>query len=475
MSLLDVPSEVLLLIISYLDIPQVLSLRQTCRDVSHLTRDKTVWFAFLNKQRELGDIPFTHAVGDPATPLVELAPSALESIVVSAKRAADAWMLPRESHPILQPPLVGESLNGLNIFLDAWLLIVYLDGLVYLWNIQNSPQQGLCATLDLREQGIIWRSYSASLTRDNRHIMLAMSYNSASFETVLYQINIEPSDSAIPRAFTLVRSFGSTVSRTIRTIDVSRQLVAFSYSSHVVDIVCWGTEKDCETYTFPLDAAEELYNGIIALRLLCSHFLAIRTHTIELHPCPLEKQRDPGDRPRLALKHALPFPLREGAVSVSDAEILRDPGSLVRHVRIKLLAYDAHSLTAYTVRLILPDAAAAAVPTMDVAFIGEVRGAAPAGGAGPMVRSHWFVSAHALGPQAVRALWVERDSPTMTRRVMVCTLNRHEAVWHDMGSAASVYALQSYDLREDLTHCALGEASGRIVLGNRAGHVFLLS
>jgi hypothetical protein len=127
---------------------------------------------------------------------------------------------------------------------------------------------------------------------------------------------------------------------------------------------------------------------------------------------------------------------------------------------------------------------------MKVSLVGEVLPPPPSSHG---QRSHWFVSAHSLGPKAIRALWIERASLTMTRSVMVCTLNHH-ATWHEMQlTAKSIYTLRSYDLRgrryiaiervmhtqkyvsDDLTHCALEEMSGRIVLGNRAGHVFLLA
>ncbi|KAJ7261865.1 hypothetical protein C8J57DRAFT_1335578, partial [Mycena rebaudengoi] len=461
----DLPSEIFLLIASHLDIPQVLLLRQASRYISELTRDKSLWLAFLEDQRRSGEVPLPTVAQD----YTNVVSSTIESIAVSTKRALDRWALPRETRPIIHSQ--GGVLSGLNLFADTWLLVVYQDGLVYLWNIQGPAiQDGCRAILDLRAPGIKWKSYSAVLSPTNHEITLAISNTAC--KTTVYSVNIGNSDSNLRTAFNVVRSFECSIVRTIRCIDVANRLVLFSYSDHVVDVVRWHKDNDCETFTHSLESAEELFNCIIAIRLLGSHFLAIRTHTIELHPCLLHNSSPSSPHPRGIVKHALRFPLRDGAVSVSDAESIHDLTSTSQRIHVRILAYDAHSLSLYTVSSTLPKAGDIDMPTMKVSLVGEVLPPPPSSHG---QRSHWFVSAHSLGPKAIRALWIERASLTMTRSVMVCTLNHH-ATWHEMQlTAKSIYTLRSYDLRDDLTHCALEEMSGRIVLGNRAGHVFLLA
>ncbi|KAF8211099.1 hypothetical protein K438DRAFT_104891 [Mycena galopus ATCC 62051] len=139
-------------------------------------------------------------------------------------------------------------------------------------------------------------------------------------------------------------------------------------------------------------------------------------------------------------------------------------------MHINLLAYDGRSLACYSVAIGLPGANLGA---MEVTLIGEVRPTATLLHPASLGRSPWFVSAHALGPQAIRAMWIDRDNLTMTRHVRLSTFNENDT-WHEMDAASTVFTLSSYDLREDLTHCALAELSGHIVLGNRSGHVFLL-
>jgi len=48
---------------------------------------------------------------------------------------------------------------------------------------------------------------------------------------------------------------------------------------------------------------------------------------------------------------------------------------------------------------------------------------------------------------------------------------RHKAAIID---GRIIYDVDSYDLREDLTHCTFSEVTGRIVLGNRWGEVIIL-
>ncbi|KAJ6580857.1 hypothetical protein B0H19DRAFT_1060565 [Mycena capillaripes] len=469
---LDLPSEVLLLTIStFLEIREVLLLRRTCRGISVLTYDKTVWLTFLERLRSRGDVPLPPSAGDSA---IDLSSSTLESIVVSALRAADSWELPRKLKPVLKPSH-GQSILGLNIFLDTWLLIVYVDGLVYLWDIRESaPRQGYCDTLDLREPGMRWSSYIASLVPNSEQIMFSISSGTSKrgsegqYQTVLYSINIGTSYST-DNIFNLVESFSYSTPRTILAIDIANCFLVLSSSTWTLDILRWDMKKE-NTSTICLDDndTEESYNGVVALRLLGSHCLAIRTHTIELHLW------DNGLRSQ-KIQHRLHFPFRDGAVSVSEI-IAPGPTStselLSERIHINILAYDGHSLACYAVAIDLPGVmSVGAPPAMEVTRIGEVCPAPTQ--LTPLTRSHWFVSAHTLGPQSIRAMWIERHNLTMTRHVRLCTLNRN-TTWHEMNAATNAFLLSSYDLREDLTHCALAELSGHIALGNRSGHVFLL-
>ncbi|KAJ6485553.1 hypothetical protein C8R45DRAFT_996991 [Mycena sanguinolenta] len=450
---LSLPSDILLLIVStYLGIRDVFVFRRVCRELAHFTRDKIVWLTRLECLRVRGDTPLP-IVDSAITPS-----STLESIVVSATRVSDSWLLPRQINPILSPQHT-RKIKGLKVFLETWLLIVYQDG-AYLYDIrENAPRHGHCATLRIGT-GVSWASHVAALGPGKDHIVFAISSargtasGDTEYETHLYSLNFGAD------TFELFRTFKHSMPRKILAIDTFRRLLVFSsYTRGALGIVDWDDEENDTTIVLDDADTEEIVNDVVALRRIDAHFLVIRTRTIELYLCADAYQPQPNVPP---LKHRLPLPLRDGAVSVSDVVHTQDDD-----FRITLLAYTGRSLACYTIAIELPEANAAG-SAMNVTLIGEAHPP-------PATHPPWFVSAHALGPQGIRAMWIDRDQ-TMNRHVRLCTFNRN-STRHEMDSSAfssTVFSLSSYDLRQDLTHCALAEFSGRIVLGNRAGAVFLL-
>ncbi|KAL1696708.1 hypothetical protein GGG16DRAFT_120927 [Schizophyllum commune] len=147
-----------------------------------------------------------------------------------------------------------------------------------------------------------------------------------------------------------------------------------------------------------------------------------------------------------------------------------------------------------------------------------------------IVSARGFVSAFALGPRARRAVWVERRRGSTLREIFAWDwresmvevtpveevvagssgtveemdvddasqtgdAGRESAVDGNLGSAtsdgndaphalaveapremtgAAVFTLESYDLRDDITHCTFSETEGIILFGTRAGGVYLL-
>ncbi|KAL1668897.1 hypothetical protein GGF50DRAFT_123665 [Schizophyllum commune] len=144
-----------------------------------------------------------------------------------------------------------------------------------------------------------------------------------------------------------------------------------------------------------------------------------------------------------------------------------------------------------------------------------------------IVSARGFVSAFALGPRARRAVWVERRRGSTLREIfawdwresMVEVTPADEDATGSSGRAeemdiddasqtgdaasegacsgyitsdaqhaphelaveapremtgAAVFTLESYDLRDDITHCTFSETEGIVLFGTRAGGVFLL-
>jgi len=97
-------------------------------------------------------------------------------------------------------------------------------------------------------------------------------------------------------------------------------------------------------------------------------------------------------------------------------------------------------------------------------------------GGQPDTGSRGFLSAYSLGSQGKRAVWVERKRSSTVREVQVWS---RENPLFDMSGPVEIerqviYSSESYDLRDDITHCTFGELTGRIFLGYRSGDISFL-
>ena len=160
---LDLPNEVLLIIVSLLDVPTIISLRkvcaatssqsynptitfqQTCTSFKHLSHDRSLWLAIIHHQKYDLDLPLPQYTYNPSS-LLDMPTSKLEEVVVSAHRVHRSWLLRRspDIHATARnlSPKPGQYLHSLDIFLDRWLLCVYYEGIVSLWDIGTSDGVG---------------------------------------------------------------------------------------------------------------------------------------------------------------------------------------------------------------------------------------------------------------------------------------------------------------------------------------------
>lgn len=158
------------------------NLYQTCIKLCEITHDHALWMDFLSVQQRRLPLP-PHLRRPPSS--VDLPSTVLESAVTSTYRVAQSWMLPRQTHPIKLVPKLGDSLLGLQVFLDRWLLSIYSDGLVHLWDIGDKGRHtnlggeagALCGTLYLQSNK--WTSFFASLDAQGTSVVLAMTYSSS--------------------------------------------------------------------------------------------------------------------------------------------------------------------------------------------------------------------------------------------------------------------------------------------------------
>ncbi|KAF9461478.1 hypothetical protein BDZ94DRAFT_1263433 [Collybia nuda] len=463
---------------------------------------------------------------------IDLSTTDIERSVRSANSIANAWLLPRKTSAVkLHPKSAESSLLGLQVFLDKWLLSVYSEGLLYLWDLRVSQSAIRCASLDLGSER--WTSFAAALEHDLNVIMIAMTSASSQI-TKVYRVELRRSESVFsPNNFELLRIISNPAgSSVVRAIDPGLQLVVFS-TSDVVEVVKWRDDPEALRFRVSLqtDDLEEMWNGIIAVRLVDPYILIFKTRSVEL--CPLSPTDTEGNNSNaLHLVHRFPSTTFRD-ISCSDFLHPLESGSDdMKSLRLCFLAHDVlQGVFQYLIHIHFPMAshlAPAHLTSLDVECIGvypmanninigairplrgntglaspimvPARYESPAPsplptptptpsrhnlsvqGAGhgmlnPSARG--FVSAVALGPQGKRAVWVERKRSNTKREVLVWGMDRgfdddYIVDQNLMMDGKVVYVVGSYDLREDLTHCAISEVSGLVILGNRTGDLFRL-
>ncbi|KAJ7574348.1 hypothetical protein C8J56DRAFT_470300 [Mycena floridula] len=453
-----------------------------------ITRDKSIWLRFLSVYR----LPETRS---SRLPDADLDP---EQLFVALERIHRLWLLPRTSSPEpLQRPS-GKSLIGLQLLLDKWLLAFYSDGFVHLWDLDNEVLDP-CATLSLEEGSRSLSSYAAAMDPIYDKILLAFTEDTPSGLTSLYEISLTETPS-----FHLTRTFEPDDRPTIlREIDPMGQCIL---SSRLCSIEIRHLE-DGSLSKIPTETEdmEEIYTNIIGLKLLGPYVLAVKTRTLELHPAGR-----PGQESHMlpVLKYTLPrVTLRVAQISDSIEFMLSD-GS--KSISVQCLAYDSRlGLFHFAVKVQLPSEDSDGSPLLDVKLVGlnamnsrELSSYHVDGSVSPTPSSshleavlenernllnfrlshitgssHSFVSTMALGSRGMRAIWVARSPSSMVGDLVACDFSNITESAEKPGdlNGKIVHSSHSYDLRKFWNHCAIGEASGHIIVGDRMGDLFVLN
>ncbi|KZT21192.1 hypothetical protein NEOLEDRAFT_1139827 [Neolentinus lepideus HHB14362 ss-1] len=173
--LLTVPGEVFYQIAAFLEVPDVLSLRKTCRTLSDLTREKSLWFDIIRRQQRYLPLPPGARAHDS---LADFTSSHLESIVTKAYNVERTWRIPRQSILKKFAPHFGSFILALELFLDRWLLCVYSEGVIALWDLKKKPDielesSGSCKSCIKLLGNRPWTSSVSCLDADNDGIIVA--------------------------------------------------------------------------------------------------------------------------------------------------------------------------------------------------------------------------------------------------------------------------------------------------------------
>ncbi|KAF5384599.1 hypothetical protein D9757_007456 [Collybiopsis confluens] len=547
----------------------------TCNHLAEITKTKSLWANLLKRQRGLVPLP-----PDTRKNVDGWSAAALERLVSSNELVEALWLIPRQSAPVKLEERRGELLIGLEIILDRWILSVYADGYINLWDDEDSSLKKQCSFAYTGKDKI--SSYQAALDDSGEKLMVVVTnvYMPGDWKAILYEVQLSDPELQFVHVYTIP----TTSSRIARQLCPAERIVAFSQLSSI-NIVRWpenyeGTPTSASIVKpFQFDELEEMFTTVLALRCLDKCIFVFKTRSIELYPMP-DSDADP--QPTLSpstLRHSFPsYNFRE--VRISDVEAEQCPAESYNRYTLALLASDViQGLFHFTVNITVPyesfeqsllevhltaihamvnniplhghpgagpgstlttrlwfsnssesahpnpsessaPSSSSATPTprststMDELhpspnFLRRLHDSHGVSTSGRLTSS--FVAAYAMGSQGMRAIWVERRRGDTMRRIVSCQLQpKHLLTPLSSSSSASasgsrsgtegnggsnpdengiesglealpwaidghvIYSIQSYDLREDITSCALGEVSGKIVLGNRAGDVFVL-
>ncbi|KAF9448928.1 hypothetical protein P691DRAFT_813357 [Macrolepiota fuliginosa MF-IS2] len=505
----DLPPEILLKVITLLELGDVARIRQSCKQLRDITQDKFIWVSLLKNQRWNHPIPpwfdFYESLAAPANPsTVEL-----EHAVVTTHRIARAWPCPR-SPPLKAHPRLGDMLFMLEMYLDRWLLVIYAEGLVYLWDTQANPmtppgrlgttsRARICAKLmdeDKDRQGR-WTSCAAQVTEDGQKLVVLLNLKAPPALCRVYEVALKPDAS-----FKLLMTVRLSTPEIIRSISFSDNMLILSRGSaiNLVDIAK-KPRRDLLVLSPYSEDLEDMWNGTIEIRVFNRYLFAFKARSIEVHD--MDHLLETTHREFTAIPFAKHFfhNMTFRDVRISTPIISFDP---CLEIKFQVFSYDVlqglfdfgiclqirpEDPPVFTVALLNIYALANHVASQFSRILTGPDLLTPSPTPTNEMRSPFrqtnlssrgFLSAYALGPRAKRAVWVERIRGSTLREIQVwndsSTPEDEQIVDGPPGEIerVAVYTISSPDLREDVIRCALSESMGLIVLGNRAGEIFLL-
>ncbi|KAJ8691333.1 hypothetical protein PTI98_010916 [Pleurotus ostreatus] len=532
--LLGLPTEILLAITYQLDLPEIVALSkvrgthfdhpdsptskyfastgQTSIAANLLTRDRTIWlhlFQSIKKSQQ----PLPQLI---STYEDDLSVEDLELIVHSTQSTANLWARPRLPRPLIYNHLEASTVVSLDFFLDRWLLSIHLEGLVYLWDssARGSPSPILNFSLNSRGWDISTSQYDVK-----SHSIISVISAQDGLHFRIYRIPLPKSVEEQPGPAELLRSFEGRRQFLLKTIDADRSLTVFVRSNRV-KVVYWGdfdgssplsqaeAPRMARLSIAYNDTTEDLLDGLVTVRIFGPYLLAFRVRSLGVYALPLRQ----GDADHLLYKHMFSLNAFKN-ICISTVEIVSETAEpFDLRIQFTFLAYDVlQGLFMYEV-CIRATSDYSITPMVDLTLIGVYPLAHIINAMTPPTMAHLapyptsspntspsrgaptptptqtsfgysvsqaargFISSYALGTQGRRAIWIERSRGSTTRDFIVWskaidpleqprTIEIMRRVIHTIGS---------YDLRDDVTCCALAEASGRIAFANRAGNIFLI-
>ncbi|OBZ73604.1 hypothetical protein A0H81_05973 [Grifola frondosa] len=538
--------EIVLYIASFLDLEEILNFKQTCSAIYHWSQDKSLWLSLARYQSDHMPFPpyLIHSADLALLSLVEL-----EQLVTSTSYIDRTWLLPRKAPSSLRPEVKSgvdntyeddndstKTFLSLQIFFSRWLLCVYKERVVELWDLQHNGQ-----TFDLRRADAvdcpavcrISRTVQVQAlshpmllarTKDHNAVMIALASDSeCTFLRILVPFSrergmeVKQMDALLENVAVLPISAPAFL---VRALHPSSCLAAFS-NSDTLYLANWESRARW-IIDVPPEMKSEKSPSLRQRTQRGSLFHNILVNSSDDIPPPNTSRLLPGHTPTSTSLDAYKSPSlnfsRRFLLGPSYLKLRR----AVTRRSLSFLANDA--LRGYTIivsrscSLVLFTYKCYVPPYMSVNLLeahpkGVISMANKRNGPIYVPRSAFtsstgtrgLVTACALGPAGLRGVWIERLR-AITKRSIIGFAARYESAsgsrdergtpvehlargyeeenddeheWRGNGTQREIdkkilYEVRSYDLRDDVTHCAFSEATGKIVLGTRKGKLQIL-
>ncbi|KAI0357986.1 hypothetical protein OH77DRAFT_1421245 [Trametes cingulata] len=299
-ALLALPDEILLQIIHHLDLQDIIALRKTCRRLRDPTQDRSVWLHILRHQGH--HLPLPYHITDPSA-WTHIPSEQLETIIRRLFTIDRTWLSPRTHYfvpghrqscaldPIFDNDDGARSIYSLEIFLERWLLCIYHEKLVEIWDLDSvlhDPNKPLlCTSQNIKGNG----SFSSAITHlDEATNLLTVAVSCHELCEVL-QVQLRPSSTLLPvddsedlddihfRCIADVPIPSPILC--LRAVDPSRSLLLLSLPSSF-HLLNWATGQRTTVHMLH-EEEEELWNGVVVATFLTSrHILVLKAHSIEL-------------------------------------------------------------------------------------------------------------------------------------------------------------------------------------------------
>ncbi|KAF8834880.1 hypothetical protein BDN67DRAFT_975679 [Paxillus ammoniavirescens] len=409
----------------------------------------------------------------------------IERVLLTAFQVEKSFLVPREHMKHIMPSSNADkaSLRYLSFVRDCFVLSADNTMVISLWEISELSSSTMvpsypCARVSLPA----WDLLTHSLSTDRSTLYIAVTrLQRARIYTISLDSNL-PNANKYRLQFNLIADFDMRMRDAIKCIDPESSLVLLYYTARSVDIMNWRTNARA---TVTINDGGEVWNDVTALRFCGPYFLCFRINSIEVYPLPAGFLVSGSSRPDSLpiLHHKFPN-MTYRRVSLSDMRSRHHPSGDIHTVFV--LANDwFRGILHYQVDVKISPAPSISVKLLAMRRVDlrEDNDSDPLFNIGV---GGGFVSTWALGSVGLRGVWVGRQTGAIDRKVVAFTTYpsklRSAAQLSPEGAPNEppdmdgkvVLAITSYDLRDDVTICAISEFTGRIALGSRAGNISLI-